>query len=95
MAIPPSVARSVAVINYVRPSSGNVDLERVAEHFAARCRAVNRLPFDAHLGEGAEIELEKLSPKTRTAMLELAAVVADDFPRAGSRVTLPVGGPYR
>ncbi len=82
------VARSTAVINYVRRSSGGVDLDRVAEHFAARCRTVARLPFDPHLDEGAEIELEKLAPRTRTAMLELAAVVADDFPRVGSRVRL-------
>ena len=82
------VARSTAVINYVRRSSGGVDLDRVAEHFAARCRTVARLPFDPHLDEGAEIELEKLAPRTRTAMLELAAVVADDFPRAGSRVRI-------
>ncbi len=80
------VARSTAVINYVRRSSGGVDLDRVAAHFAVRCRTVARLPFDPHLDEGAEIELEKLAPRTRTAMLELAAVVADDFPRAGSRV---------
>jgi len=82
------VARPTAVINYVRRSSGGVDLDRVAEHFAARCRTVARLPFDPHLDEGAEIELEKLAPRTRTAMLELAAVVADDFPRAGSRVRI-------
>jgi MinD-like ATPase involved in chromosome partitioning or flagellar assembly len=84
------VSRSVAVINYVRRSSGNVDLDRVADHFAARCRAVVRLPFDPHLEEGAEIELDKLAPRTRSAMLELAATVADDFGRAGSRVRLPV-----
>lgn len=83
------VARSVAVINYVRRSSGNVDLDRVSDHFAARCRAVVRLPFDAHLEEGGEIELEKLAGSTRSAMLELAATVADDFPRAGARVRLP------
>ncbi|GLZ50927.1 AAA family ATPase [Actinomycetospora sp. NBRC 106378] len=82
------VARSVAVINYVRKSSGGVDLDRVADHFAGRCRAVARLPFDPHLDEGAQIHLEKLAPRTRTAMLELAAVVADDFPRAGSRVRI-------
>ena len=82
------VARSVAVINYVRPSSGHVDLDRVSDHFAARCRAVSRLPFDAHLEQGAEIDLDRLAGRTRTAMLELAATVADDFPRAGSRVRL-------
>ena len=56
---------------------------------AVRCRAVVRLPFDAHLEEGAEIELDKLGHETRSALLELAATVADDFPRAGARVRLP------
>ncbi|MGW0516625.1 nucleotide-binding protein [Crossiella sp. NPDC003009] len=79
------VARSVAVINSVRPGSGKVDLDRLSEHFAARCRAVCRIPFDPHLEEGAEIELERLAPNTRLAMLDLAATVADDFPHAVAR----------
>ncbi|HEX7658022.1 MAG TPA: AAA family ATPase [Pseudonocardiaceae bacterium] len=74
------VARSVTVINSVRAKSTSVDLNKLAEHFAARCRAVCRIPFDAHLEEGAEIELERLSPATRLALLELGATVADDFP---------------
>ncbi|SER74553.1 MinD-like ATPase involved in chromosome partitioning or flagellar assembly [Actinokineospora terrae] len=73
------VARSVAVINSVRPKSGSVDLDKLAQHFGARCRAVCRIPFDPHLEEGAEIELERLSPETRLALLEMAATVADDF----------------
>jgi MinD-like ATPase involved in chromosome partitioning or flagellar assembly len=74
------VANSVAVINSVRRNSGGVDLDRVAEHFAARCRKVIRVPFDSHLEEGAEIDLDRLSPHTRAALLELAASVADNFP---------------
>ncbi|MEU5691488.1 AAA family ATPase [Actinosynnema sp. NPDC020468] len=74
------VAKSVAVINSVRPGSGKVDLDKLSAHFAQRCRAVVRIPFDAHLEEGAEIELDKLAPDTRLALLELAATVADDFP---------------
>ncbi|MEU4802253.1 AAA family ATPase [Actinosynnema sp. NPDC023587] len=74
------VAKSVAVINSVRPGSGKVDLDKLAAHFSQRCRAVVRIPFDAHLEEGAEIELDKLGPETRLALLELAATVADDFP---------------
>lgn len=74
------VARSVAVINSVRPGSGSVDLDKLAQHFGARCRAVCRIPFDPHLEEGAEIELERLAPATRLALLQLAATVADDFP---------------
>jgi MinD-like ATPase involved in chromosome partitioning or flagellar assembly len=74
------VANAVAVINCVHRSSGGVDLDRVAEHFALRCRAVVRIPFDGHLEEGAEIDLDRLQPQTRLALLELAASVADGFP---------------
>jgi len=76
------VSRSVAVINSVRPTAGKVDLERVATHFAARCRSVCRMPFDEHLEEGGEIDLDRLGPGARLAALELAATVADDFPHA-------------
>ncbi|MQA08279.1 MAG: AAA family ATPase [Pseudonocardiaceae bacterium] len=74
------VARSVTVINSVRSRGGSVDLDKLVEHFSNRCRAVCRIPFDPHLEEGAEIELDRLAPATRTALLELAATVADDFP---------------
>ncbi|MCO1656753.1 MinD/ParA family protein [Pseudonocardia sp. S2-4] len=73
------VRNSVAVINCVHRSSGGVDLDRVAEHFSARCRSVVRIPFDAHLEEGAEVDLDRLEPATRLALLELAATVADVF----------------
>lgn len=76
------VGRSVAVINSVRPTAGKVDLERVAAHFAARCRSVCWMPFDEHLEEGGEIDLDRLGQPTRLAALELAATVADDFPHA-------------
>ena len=79
------VARSVAVINSVRPKAGKVDLNKVADHFAARCRAVCRIPFDPHLEEGAELELDQLTEATRLALLELAATVGDDFPHAMNR----------
>ncbi|MBA3905122.1 MAG: AAA family ATPase [Pseudonocardiales bacterium] len=73
------VSNSVVVINFVHRSRGGVDLNRVSEHFAARCRAVVRIPFDAHLEEGAEIDLDRLEPRTRMALLDLAANVADAF----------------
>ncbi|WP_406688542.1 MinD/ParA family protein [Saccharopolyspora sp. ID03-671] len=79
------VSRSVAVINSVRPASGKVDVDKLGAHFAARCRAVSRIPFDAHLEEGAEVELDQLAAPTRMALLDLAAMVADDFPHASGR----------
>jgi MinD-like ATPase involved in chromosome partitioning or flagellar assembly len=77
------VRGSVAVINSVRPKSGGVDLDKLEDHFAARCRAVTRIPYDPHLEEGAEVDLAELKGDTRYALLELAAAVADGFPRDG------------
>jgi MinD-like ATPase involved in chromosome partitioning or flagellar assembly len=80
------VRNSIAVINAVRPRSGRritkVDLTKVVDHFARRCRAVCQVPFDPHLEEGGEISLDRLRPATREALLELAATVADGFPGA-------------
>ncbi|MHA6801442.1 MinD/ParA family ATP-binding protein [Bounagaea algeriensis] len=81
------VSRSVAIINGVRPSSGKVDVSKLAQHFEARCRAVVKIPFDAHLEEGAEVDLDRIAAPTRLAMLQLAALVADDFPYALGRQT--------
>jgi MinD-like ATPase involved in chromosome partitioning or flagellar assembly len=69
---------SVVVINAVR-GRGLVDVDKLQEHFARRCRAVVRIPFDRHLETGAEIVLDALAPATRRAYVELAAVVADGF----------------
>jgi MinD-like ATPase involved in chromosome partitioning or flagellar assembly len=68
------VRNSIAVINAVRPRSGKVDMTKVEDHFSRRCRAVQRVPFDSHLEEGAEISLDRLKPET------LAAMVANGFP---------------
>jgi MinD-like ATPase involved in chromosome partitioning or flagellar assembly len=79
------VANSIAVINAVRPPSGKVDLQKVVAHFSQRCRAVSLVPFDPHLETGAEISFEQLNRATRKALIELAAVVADDFSGADRR----------
>jgi hypothetical protein len=42
------------------------------------------IPFDDHLAEGSEIDLELFSGQTREAFLELAATVADGFSAIGS-----------
>ena len=77
------VSNSIAVINGVRGRSGKVDMRKVEDHFSRRCRSVQRVPFDPHLEEGAEISLDRLKPETRDALIELAAIVANGFP--GSR----------
>ena len=45
--------------------------------FAARCRAVTKIPYDPHLEEGAEVELDQLSRATADAYLALAAIIGD------------------
>jgi putative peptide zinc metalloprotease protein len=69
---------AVAVLNGIRDSRG-VDVGRIQEHFAARCRACIRIPWDPHLEIGAEVALEHLRSDTRQAVLEVAAAIADGF----------------
>jgi MinD-like ATPase involved in chromosome partitioning or flagellar assembly len=78
------VRGGVVVISAVRGKSrSTVDLDRLGQHFAARCRSVVRVPYDPHLEEGAEFELDYLSTETADAYLTLAAEVADGFARPG------------
>ena len=79
------VARTVVVISAARPGASNIDMDALTAHFLARCRAVQVVPFDEHLAEGAELDLELLRPATRRAFVELAAMVADDFPPVSGR----------
>jgi MinD-like ATPase involved in chromosome partitioning or flagellar assembly len=74
----PLARSSVVVINAIR-ERGLVDVDKLQEHFARRCRAVVRIPFDRHLETGAEIVLDELAPATRRAYVQLAAAVADGF----------------
>ncbi|WP_460357409.1 MinD/ParA family ATP-binding protein [Actinoallomurus acanthiterrae] len=74
------VRNGVVVLSMVRTRSrSTVDLDRLQAHFESRCRAVVRIPYDPHLEEGAEVELEQLSAATQDAYLTLAATVADGF----------------
>ncbi|MCG5219703.1 AAA family ATPase [Streptosporangium sp. KLBMP 9127] len=74
------VRSATVVLCSVRPrSKSTVDLDKLEAHFAARCRAVIRVPYDPHLEEGAEIDLERLQESTRDSYLRLAASVGDGF----------------
>ena len=89
------VRNAVVVLSTVRlRSKSTVDLDRLEQHFAARCRAVVRVPYDPHLEEGAEVELEQLSPATTEAYLRLSATVGDGLAwprRAQQRTTAHPG----
>jgi MinD-like ATPase involved in chromosome partitioning or flagellar assembly len=72
------VSNGIVVLSAIRPRSrATIDPDRLERHFAARCRAVTQIPYDPHLEEGAEVELELLSVQTADAYLALAALVGD------------------
>ncbi|WP_227999346.1 MinD/ParA family ATP-binding protein [Nocardia australiensis] len=87
------VERTVVVVNASRRGASTVDLDQLRKLFLDRTRAVQVVPFDDHLAEGAEIDLELVSKPTRRALLELAAMVADDFGYIGNQQHRP--GPTR
>ncbi|MBA3745326.1 MinD/ParA family protein, partial [Sporichthya sp.] len=74
---------SVTVITSVRPQAAAVHLDEIISHFARRTRAVVAVPYDPHLAEGGQIDLNLMSKGAYQAYLELAAEIADQFPRLG------------
>jgi MinD-like ATPase involved in chromosome partitioning or flagellar assembly len=70
--------RSVVVLSNDR-TGPDVDAVRLRAHFAHRCRAVVELPRDPHLATGDRVRLAALRPATADAVLELAALLADEF----------------
>lgn len=79
------VRQAVTVVTL--PRGRSADLAAIEEHFAARTRAVHRVPFDPALDSGSEISLEALRPRTRRAWLDVAAAIADGFPTGGTAAT--------
>ncbi|HEY9313270.1 MinD/ParA family protein [Williamsia sp.] len=84
------VSGAVVVLSSSRPGASTIDTDQLSAHFLTRCRAVQQIPFDDHLAEGAEVDLDLLGKSTRRALVEMAATVADDFPST----TMRRGDPY-
>ncbi|GAA3738795.1 nucleotide-binding protein [Salinactinospora qingdaonensis] len=73
------VQNAVVVLSMVPTGKSSVDVDRLTQHFASRGRQVVTIPWDAHLEEGAEVDLDQLHATTRHAYLNLAAAVGDAF----------------
>ncbi|MET9202649.1 MinD/ParA family protein [Gordonia sp. NPDC003585] len=73
------VSRTVVVLSSSRPGASTIDTNQLAQHFLTRCRAVHQIPFDDHLAEGADVDLELMGKQSRRAFVELAATMADEF----------------
>jgi MinD-like ATPase involved in chromosome partitioning or flagellar assembly len=72
------VTDAVVVLSCDRVSP-EIDRERVRDHFAGRCRAVAEIPYDPHLATGGQLELTAMRERTRTAFLELGALISERF----------------
>jgi MinD-like ATPase involved in chromosome partitioning or flagellar assembly len=72
------VADAVVVLSCDRVSP-EIDRQRVRDHFRSRVRGVVEIPYDPHLATGGRIDLGLLREGTRSAFLELGAVIADRF----------------
>jgi MinD-like ATPase involved in chromosome partitioning or flagellar assembly len=75
------VQEGYVVLSAAQPGSEALDMDKVRKHFEARCRSVHLIPYDPHLGEGADVDFAMLNPATAQAYLELAGAVAENFPR--------------
>ncbi|MFE8008910.1 MinD/ParA family protein [Streptomyces sp. NPDC057418] len=74
--------QAVTVVSGVRSSSGRlVRTDEAVAHFRRCCRAVVTVPYDPHLARGGEADPAWMRSRTRAAYYELAALVAQNFPR--------------
>ncbi len=73
------VEKAIVVINLSSGNGTQVRVGEIEEHFLSRVRTVVRIPYDRHLAEGSRIDLAKLQPATRSAVIELAALVVDEL----------------
>jgi MinD-like ATPase involved in chromosome partitioning or flagellar assembly len=75
------VREAHVVLSASRPGSAALKMDKVYEHFEARCQSIHMIPFDQHLAEGADIDFSLLKPATMQAYIELAGAVSEKFSR--------------
>jgi MinD-like ATPase involved in chromosome partitioning or flagellar assembly len=71
------VKNAIVALNTATQGTNVVKLEEIETHFASRVRDVVRIPYDPVLAAGSVIDWDKLSPITRQAARELAALVVE------------------
>jgi MinD-like ATPase involved in chromosome partitioning or flagellar assembly len=72
---------TVLAINHVEPGKVGAVAAKELDQLSARVAATVVLPFDRHVHDGKEIGLDRLSKQSRRSYLEMAAAIADIFPR--------------
>jgi MinD-like ATPase involved in chromosome partitioning or flagellar assembly len=75
------VRSAVVALNTATQGTQLVNLDEIEAHFRSRVREIVRIPYDAQLAAGSNIDFEKLRPLTREAARHLAALVVDGLAR--------------
>lgn len=77
-----ALARALLVITGARPGDPGLNIAQVTALVGPHVAQVLSVPWDAHLAAGAPLELDRLWPATRQALLDLASA-------ATQQLTLP------
>ena len=72
-------AHTSVVVNSPWAGDTSVDVPQLTKYFNGRVENVFLIPYDAHLAEGGEIRLDRLSRKTRSAYTALASAMPSAF----------------
>jgi MinD-like ATPase involved in chromosome partitioning or flagellar assembly len=75
------VRTAIVALNTATQGTQLVNLDEIEAHFRSRVREIVRIPYDAQLAAGSNIDFEKLRPLTRDAARHLAALVVDGLAR--------------
>ena len=79
------VKNSIVALNTATQGTNVVKLDEIEDHFESRVRGVVKIPYDPFLAAGSLIEWNRLSPYTREAARELAALVVEGMRERISR----------
>ena len=79
------VKNSIVALNTATQGTNVVKLDEIENHFESRVRGVVKIPYDPFLAAGSVIEWNRLSPYTREAARELAALVVEGMRERISR----------
>ncbi|MGV8911126.1 MAG: AAA family ATPase [Rhodoglobus sp.] len=74
------VKNAVVALNTATQGTNLVKLEEIEAHFKSRVREIVRVPYDPSLATGSVVHYRDLNKLTKSAALELAAVVMDGLP---------------
>jgi MinD-like ATPase involved in chromosome partitioning or flagellar assembly len=75
------LSRTLVLINHQSPAKSHVNLEQVVAHFRDREHLkVLEIPWDEHLAEAGEVNLDLLNKPTRRQFVRAAATIIDSLP---------------